>query len=90
MAPIERVRVLAGTSVHPLNGKTVRSHIARPRAGIAPRAFPLAAAYRGAWEAQEIHALQPDFATRTRLSTHPLRDAKTQSRLVNTLAELGF
>jgi DNA-binding winged helix-turn-helix (wHTH) protein/TolB-like protein/Tfp pilus assembly protein PilF len=43
-----------------------------------------------AWEAEEIRALQPDFATRTWLSTHPLRDAKTQARLVATLAELGF
>jgi DNA-binding winged helix-turn-helix (wHTH) protein/TolB-like protein/Tfp pilus assembly protein PilF len=43
-----------------------------------------------AWEAEEIRTLQPDFTTRTWLATHPLRDAKTQARLVATLAELGF
>jgi DNA-binding winged helix-turn-helix (wHTH) protein/TolB-like protein/Tfp pilus assembly protein PilF len=43
-----------------------------------------------AWEAEEIRALQPDFATRTWLSTHPLRDAKTQAKLMHTLAELGL
>jgi tetratricopeptide (TPR) repeat protein len=43
-----------------------------------------------AWQAEEIRALQPDFATRTWLATHPLTDVRTQARLVQSLAELGL
>ncbi|HEV7867721.1 MAG TPA: winged helix-turn-helix domain-containing protein [Chthoniobacteraceae bacterium] len=42
------------------------------------------------WQAEEIRALQPGFSSRVWLATHPLRDAKTQARLVQTLGELGF
>jgi DNA-binding winged helix-turn-helix (wHTH) protein/TolB-like protein/Tfp pilus assembly protein PilF len=42
------------------------------------------------WQAEEIRALQPGFSSRVWLSTHPLRDARTQARLVQTLGELGF
>jgi DNA-binding winged helix-turn-helix (wHTH) protein/TolB-like protein/Tfp pilus assembly protein PilF len=42
------------------------------------------------WQAEEIRTLQPDFAARTWLSTHPLRDAKTQVRLADMLARVGL
>jgi len=35
-----------------------------------------------AWQAEEIRALQPGFATRTWRATHPLTDVKMQARLV--------
>jgi TolB-like protein/DNA-binding winged helix-turn-helix (wHTH) protein/Tfp pilus assembly protein PilF len=45
---------------------------------------------RAAWEAEEIRALQPEFSLRTWLATHPLRDTRTQARLTQALAALGF
>ena len=42
-----------------------------------------------AWEAEEIRALQPGFAHRTWLSTHPLTDVKVRARLAQALAALG-
>jgi DNA-binding winged helix-turn-helix (wHTH) protein/TolB-like protein/Tfp pilus assembly protein PilF len=42
------------------------------------------------WQAEEIRALQPGFSSRVWLATHPLKDVKTQTRLVQALAELGF
>jgi TolB-like protein/DNA-binding winged helix-turn-helix (wHTH) protein/Tfp pilus assembly protein PilF len=43
-----------------------------------------------AWEAEEIRTLQPDFATRTWLVTHPLRDGTARARLIETLSALGL
>ena len=43
-----------------------------------------------AWEAEEIRALQPGFSSRAWLATHPLTDAKTQTKLATALASLGF
>jgi tetratricopeptide (TPR) repeat protein len=42
------------------------------------------------WQSEEIRALQPDFDARTWLSTHPLRDAKTQARLAQMLAQVNL
>jgi tetratricopeptide (TPR) repeat protein len=42
------------------------------------------------WQAEEIRALQPNFATRTWLETYPMIDSAQQSKLVQALAELGF
>ena len=42
------------------------------------------------WEAEEIRALQPGFSSRAWLATHPLTDARIQTRIAGALAELGF
>ena len=43
-----------------------------------------------AWEAEEIRALAPSFASRAGLATHPLTDARTQTKLAAALTELGL
>ena len=40
------------------------------------------------WEAQEIRALQPDFARDAWMSTHPLKDNQTRKKLLDALAAL--
>jgi DNA-binding winged helix-turn-helix (wHTH) protein/TolB-like protein/cytochrome c-type biogenesis protein CcmH/NrfG len=44
----------------------------------------------GAWEAEEIRALQPGFSTRGWLETGPMTDAAQRAKLVRALAELGL
>ena len=43
-----------------------------------------------AWEAEEIRALQPGFASRAWLETYPMTDAAQKAKLVQTLGKLGF
>ncbi len=43
-----------------------------------------------AWEAEEILAIHPDFATDAWLETYPMTDRAQQHRLVTTLARLGL
>jgi TolB-like protein/DNA-binding winged helix-turn-helix (wHTH) protein/Flp pilus assembly protein TadD len=43
-----------------------------------------------AWEAEEILAIHPDFATDAWLETYPMTDRDQQQRLITTLARLGL
>jgi TolB-like protein/DNA-binding winged helix-turn-helix (wHTH) protein/Flp pilus assembly protein TadD len=42
------------------------------------------------WEAEEILAIHPEFATDAWLETHPMTDREQRHRLVTTLARLGL
>ena len=44
----------------------------------------------GAWEAEEIRALQPRFSARSWLETYPMTDVAQKAKLVSVLGELGF
>ena len=43
-----------------------------------------------AWEAEEIHALQPGFSSRGWLETYPMTDVTQKTKLARALGELGF
>jgi tetratricopeptide (TPR) repeat protein len=55
-------------------------------------ALQVAAGNRAAaeWESQEILVLQPGFSGRNWIATHPLRDVRLRTKLVDALDELGL